>query len=481
MNEKKVDINIKQHKELWIILGIFTLALAIRLLYLYGASEHPTFKIPIVDSGKYHSMAKTLASGSLIDQESFWQVFFYPLVLSWIYSIFDSSIVAAKIIQILIGAFTCVLTFQLGKKIFDLRTGIVAGVIAIFYGPLIYFEGEILATGLAAFCAVLYMLFLLKADIKSKPWFFFITGLTGGFCVITRITFFPFLILSFVWIIFSLYRTAPKEIKKVALNGALIVIGFCIVTGYTARKNESVTGRFTFLPETGPLNLYMGNNSDMEDIMAIRPGPDWDLLLNEPIRKGAKSRNETRAYFMDKFWDYVRSEPIHFTHRMARKAVHLLSSREIPSNMDPYYMRNYSSVLSALMWKAGNFGFPYGLLLPLVLVAIFLFRSKIPVHVYLFLFIYSGAIILVFVNSRFRAPMIPIMIPLAAASLTAIVDMFSKRKIVYGAGLVASVALIGVLTSLAGPFGAEATAGKIDYNTEMEFCLGVEYNSLNSD
>lgn len=460
-------------KGLWLGAGLFGLALAARLVHLYGASKHPTFLTPIVDSGEYNRIAQTLAEGEPMGPEFFWQVFFYPYFLSRIYSLFGYSIVAAKVIQAVLGSIVCVLVYLLGKRIFDRPAGVLAGCVAALYGPLIFFEGELLATGLAAFWAAVLMLLLMNVGEKKGLWFYFVLGLSGGLAVITRVTFLPFCAAAALWTVYALRRSS-LEWKAILRKEILILAGFLLVTGAVAFKNKTVTGRFSFLPETGPLNLYMGNNPDTSEIMAKRPGAAWDGLLNMPVRQGAKTRAEAREFFMDRFRNYVFTRPLHFTGRMARKLVHLASSREISSNLDMYAMRKCSPLLGVLMWKAGGFGFPFGILLPLSLLGLFLHRRRLPLHVYLFWGLYSLAIILVFVTARYRAPMIPILAVPAAAAVLSIAGWIKAKHWSKAAAGILPVGLMAFLFSVAGPFAAE----EVDFEAEMYYCLGIEEERL---
>jgi len=105
-------------KELLISVGIFVLALFVRLLYLYESSANPSFGYPIVDSGNYDSLARSLAAGEGMSEQFFWQPFFYPFFLSIVYWAGNSSVICTKFIQILLGCVTCLLTCHLGKRIF---------------------------------------------------------------------------------------------------------------------------------------------------------------------------------------------------------------------------------------------------------------------------------------------------------------------------------------------------------------------------
>ena len=152
----------------WVGAAVFLLAVFVRGLYLYESRDNPAFYLPVVDSMTYDQLARGVAEGEGITAEFFWQQFFYPFFLSVVYLLSNSSILWAKVAQVMLGALTCVLAYRLGEKIFDRATGVWAGCIAAVYGPLFFFDCELLASGWASFFSVLLILLFLKAAKKKS-------------------------------------------------------------------------------------------------------------------------------------------------------------------------------------------------------------------------------------------------------------------------------------------------------------------------
>jgi hypothetical protein len=152
-----------------ILLAIFAGALALRLLAVFESLDNPSFFFPIVDAGAYDAIARELAANGNISPRLFWQPFLYPVFLAATYLISGGSILAAKVLQAIIGSLTCSLVFILGNRQLGKNVGLAAATITALYGPVILFEGELLAAGLAAFFAVLLvLLFTIVAD-RSRP------------------------------------------------------------------------------------------------------------------------------------------------------------------------------------------------------------------------------------------------------------------------------------------------------------------------
>jgi len=452
-------------KELLICIGIFVLALFVRFLYLYESSANPSFGYPIVDSGNYDSMARSLAMGEGIGEQFFWQPFSYPFFLSTVYLVSNSSIICAKVIQVLLGCVTCLLTYHLGKRVFGLSTGIIAAVITALYGPLIFFEAELLASGWAAFWSVVLILLFLKSSSKKSIWFFVLLGICGALSIITRPTFVPFFAAALVWLVIVFYRSGERWRKIYAKLGAILG-GFLLISIPVAAQNFHVTGHFEILPFSGEVNFYVGNNPDYVETMIARPGWSWDEILELPEKNGVTGDiAEKRKFFKQKIVNYVVTKPLAFVKGLAYKTIQFLNSREIPRNVDVYLFGNWSRLLGLLVWKAGGFGFPFGVLLPLALLGVVIHRRQIPTPLLLFLILYPFSIILVFVAARYRIPAIPVISIMAAAGLldliTTVRGLHWRRIAVisaFGVGIV-------LLSSLPGPFPGE----KLNYEAELYY------------
>ncbi len=473
---------------------LFLLALVVRLLYLWDSCDNPTFFLPIVDSITYHEIAKGLAQGGPITKEFFWQQFFYPAFLSIVYFFTNSSILCAKLIQILLGSFTAVLTWRLGEKIFGRTAAILAGCIVALYGPLVFFDAELLDTGWAAFWSVVLVLLFLNVAETKKLRHCLAFGFCAGLSVLTRPNFIPFLAAGGLWLI-VLWLKEHLGIKRVLLNLAAITAAFLLFTLPVALLNSRTTGRFSFLPATGGINFYKGNNPDITGV-GIRPGLKWEKLAYLSYEAGMEDINSQQRFFYAKAFDYIRAHPLTFIEYLCVKTAEFLSSREMPGNIDIYLFRRWSAVLSVLVFKVGKFGFPFGPLLPLALVGLFcnwpvsasVFTSlrrdrslcrdkslrrgerKTPILIVLFLVLYSASVIIIHIESRYRLPIVPIMAILAGAAPVAIFEMLRAKRRLTVAAIAGLCVAVAALTSLAGPFYAEK---KQNINYEAELYYGV--------
>jgi len=451
----------------WAAVAVFVFAATIRFIYLAQSSDAPTFDVPIVDAGTYDTIARSFISGKA-PADIFWQPVFYPLWLAAIYKT-GGGILTAKILQVFVGSFTCVMAFLLGDRFLGRKGGLLVGASAALYMPMVFLECELLGTAWEGFWFVALALLSLRARERMRPLMCFVLGLCIAIAALTRPNFIPVGAVWWLWLVWSWYR--GKAGLKMVFPVVCGAVGFAVLTLPVAGWSYKTMGRFSFLPHSGGLNLYIGNNPDWQHAVTIRPGTEWRRLTELPADEGIKTKTGAEEWFYRKFREYVTSEPLSFVEGLGTKTVQFLSSRQLPRNVDIYQYRQWSSLLATGVWKTGRFGFPFGLLFPLALVGGWYWRRSIPAILWIVVAAYATSIIVVFVAGRYRAPLGSFLCISAAGGLLAFAEMIRQKLWLKAAAAVLAVPVMATAMSIAGPFPQE----KSDYRSEMYFELG---NSL---
>ena len=446
-------------------LAIFFAALAVRLFYLWESADGPFFETPLSDSATYHFLAQQLLRGDL-DWRYFFQGVFYPTFLAGVYALVGPSVVAVKILQAVMGAFTALLTERLGTRVGGGLVGWIAGGTVALYGPSVFFDGELLAAGWGAFFAAALLLLLLRAAERPNLKRFLLLGIIGGLSVLNRAVFLPFLVLAVAW----LFRTVRSNGRaKLLRYAAAVCLGIALFSAPVATVNYQHTHHFSFLPSSGGLNLYLGNNETSCDTLTIRPGEKWQNLVNEPVRHGIVQGADKEAYFTDKFFDYLKDDPAGYIVGLGAKLLRLINGREIPRNVDIYLQRDRSTYLFAAVWKLGRFGFPFSLLFALAAVGFTRRQSpRLPTPFLLFAGLYGLSIMLVFVTARYRIPLIPALSVAAALGVRSGIDAVKARNRSV-LGLNAAIFSFALLLSVVPPTFCEES---IDLEPELYFVAG---------
>lgn len=450
-------------------------ALVVRIGYLWESSDNPTFLIPIIDMMRHHHAATAaISSGTSDPIFQAGRPYFYPLFLSAIYYVFDASITHAKSIQAVLGSITCLLTFSLGARVFGRSVGILAGLITAFYGPMIFWEAELVASGWGALWTVV-LLSLLIRKAEDYDWkVLCLVGLTGALAIITRPVFIPFLLAASVWVL-SVQARFHRSAVPVVRGAALLLAGFSLVAAPVLVLSDRATGRARLLAPPGGLNAYIGNNEDICKTLSIRPGPEFDQLLNWPVRHGYTTIPEQSRFFYGQVREFISEEPFLFVKGLARKAGQYLSSTEAPRTLDIYVFRQWSALMGALVWKIATFGFPWGALLPLAIVGLILRWKQTPTPIVLLVALYPIVLIAIFMAGRYRIPVVPAMAILAAAGCFSIVEALRQRSWMRATAGCCLAVLIGLIISV----HDFSCPDEQDHEVEMYRFLGIHYMELN--
>ena len=453
---------------------IFLFALAVRLYLLYDLADNPSFDYPLVDAGAHHRLALALQESNTIPTNLFWRSVFYPLYLGASYFVTGSSIVGVKLFQAFLGALTCFVTYQVGRRAFGHACGVAAGLITALYGPLLFWESELVAVGWAAFWSVALLWLGIRLREGASPRWHLVFGLAGGLAVLTRPSFLPFVLLTMIWLAW----TSGASARARATTFAVASLGFCTLTLPTALVSGAVSGHASFLPRSGALNLYLGNHPDRCQLLQIRPGEEEWRRLADPLvdEAGANSNGPADGsaggpgLHRKRFIEYASAQPSRFAAGISHKLWQLANGREIPRNVDIYLFREWSPLLSALLWKAGSFGFPFGLLFPLAVVGLWLRRREVPAPLLILIVSYPLVIAATFVAGRYRAPLIPALSLLAGAAVVEIARRLRRGEWRSASLVLAAGALLAFATNRADSFCEEQP----DFHSEMYSFIAMD-------
>ncbi|MHC4791290.1 MAG: hypothetical protein ACYS8Y_07620, partial [Planctomycetota bacterium] len=111
--------------------------------------------------------------------------------------------------------------------------------------------------------------------------FSFILGVCGALSIITRPTFLPFFLVGCLWLAFTFYRSSKLK-QLFVLSLATILLGFATIAVPAGLLCYDLTGHFGIFPSSGGLNLYIGNNPDSQQTIIVRPGQEWEDLMDMP-------------------------------------------------------------------------------------------------------------------------------------------------------------------------------------------------------
>ena len=402
-------------RELWTWALVVLLALGLRLCYLNELSPSPLFSVPVVDARTYVDDARYLSEVSWAGRPTpFWQPPLYSYLLGFLFAVSGENYYLPRLLQALFGALVCGGTYLLGLRLFPPAVALGAGLAAAFYGPLIYFGGELLPTIPALLLNLALLLLLLTAPLK-RGWPWLIAGLVLGLAALAVANILLFAPVLLLWLWFSRGNFVQR--------GALFFLGIALVIAPVALRNYLVGNDWVLISHNAGINFYIGNNPDYQRTVDIRPGRSWLQLVEMPKREAGIERPSAKSrFFFARSWDFAATNPLDYAWLQLYKLYLFWHGDEIKRNIDPYFARRDSVLLAALLWKQGV-AFPFGFVAPFALIGLVLFtrtaagKTEQGRLFLLFTLTYMVSVVGFFVTARYRLPVVPVLLLYAGFGL----------------------------------------------------------------
>jgi tetratricopeptide (TPR) repeat protein len=321
--------------------GIFALAALVRLLVGSQLGETALFRWPQLDSLEYLVWARKVASGTMI-----WPVPpphgpGYPTFLGLLLRLFDDSLDAARRVQALFGAGTCILAAAVAARAFGRRAGIAAGLLLAVYGPLVFLDVSMLAEGLLVFLLLL-ALWLFVALAKPFPRAI-AAGLVLGIAALVRptaVVVLPALLLVLLW--------GRLRDRRAWAAAGLLLAAFFLVTTPVVAKISRVNGAFVPVQGYGGFAYYIGNSPNGDGLPSPRLGRGWEMLVSEAARAGMTTPAAEDQYYRRKAAREIREHPGAYLRLLAGKALWLVQAEEVRDSHSYDFFQSQSRLLGIL-------------------------------------------------------------------------------------------------------------------------------------
>ncbi|MEZ5359566.1 MAG: tetratricopeptide repeat protein [Candidatus Zixiibacteriota bacterium] len=424
-------------KHAWAIL-IFGVAFVIRLVYLLQIKSNPYFYSPMVDELWNIQWAQEILTSSFWGHEVYFRGPLYPYLLALLLKVTGSDFFWTRIIQALISSGSAVLTYLLAREFFKEGTARLAGIFYAIYGTLIFYESMFLIPVVFVFLNLLGLLHFVRNTEHPRKWVWFYIGLVFGLAAIARpnvLLVVPFLGL---WLYFCL--RGKIELKSIIILIVIFFVGVGSAVVPVTVRNMIVADDLVLISSQGGINLYLGNNSQAEGLTMRMPEITLDSKIswdefNPTVSTYAEKEvghelkpSEVSSYWSNRAKQYIFEHPGEFIGLTFKKLVYFFSGFENSDQMDIYDFRQYSSLLSVLLFDAG-LKFPYGLFAPLGLLGIWLtwHKRKQLAPLLIFIVVYLPTVILFLVTARHRLTIVPLLLIFAAAALFSLFEHWKKR------------------------------------------------------
>jgi hypothetical protein len=406
----------------------------------------------IGDAAGYYEWAQRIAAGDWIGQESFYQAPLYPYALAAWFSVAGDSVWAVRALQAAWGAAACGLLCWAAGKLFDRRVGLVAGVMLALYGPAVFFDGIVQKASLSNLLICAALAVMSGGEGRFRATRAALLGGTASLLCLVRENAIVWHLVWCAWAAFGEPGTVRGEsekkgsgadgggpagpgfrvLRRAALIGAYLA-GAAIVLVPVGIRNAHVGGEFSLTTfQAGP-NFYIGNHRGADGryqpLVRGHETPaferrDATALAQQDTGK-ALTPGEVSRYWFGRAWKDVKEDPGGWLRLLGYKALLTWNRYEI-SDVESIRVHRHASSLLNVLCAANHFG----VIVPLAVIGAAATRRRwrrLWVH-YLLILSMAAAVAAFYVLGRYRYPIVPLLIPFAAAGCVHAWDLLRSRR-----------------------------------------------------
>ncbi len=422
--KQEILLHMKRTKPLLPAIGIFCLALLVRVIYNNTVARH---YYPLHDSLFYQTIGLNIVKERCFCLHPYISTVYraplWPFIMAGLSTVFGPSDYVARIFLSLIGSGTCVLIYLFARDLFGWRIGVLAGIIAAVYPELYIYDGWLYTESLYTFLlfAVCYGLYRLQRTPQGN-WRIWVTcGIVLGLLSLTRPNGILVIGLFIVWALIMAWQKLLQWRPTARGMLATTLIALVLIAPWTVH-NYLVS--HTFIPvATGDGTVLLGAYNDK-----ILTTPGFTGLWIDPL----KSRPDVAKPFPL----FTCTPPCEVAREEAYKNAALQWIRE-HTNIMPHLLKLHflnmwqpdtheadlptdrfpnqkSSQIVLSMMKT----FPIAIFILAVLgFAVTLWRWRELLFIYFMIALTIAQGLIFYGSTRFRAPIEPMLILLAAGAI----------------------------------------------------------------
>jgi tetratricopeptide (TPR) repeat protein len=461
--------------------AIAGVALIARLVYVHVAESAGTFSRVVPDSQFLAEQAVSIRLGGGAGPHPYLLSPLYPYFLALFADAkgLDASVV--RIVQALVGSASAVLAASIATSVVASimtstaasmatsaaasiadsataslsarRAGWIAGIAAAIYGPLIYFDAELMPVCLQGFCLTLGVAILVRDDrmrerasARHRTLVWALAGLSIGCAAALHSTALAVAvaIIACAWIA----KHKSDDSRQLAARSIAFTAAVALAIAPFTIRNARMSGEHVLLSANGGIDFWIGNHAHATGLFETPPDDDFASdpvghTLAERTLHRQLSYSEASSWWTSRALDDIRADPTRWMRLLREKALLFAHPFEMPRLGDSFE-------------RARERAWP--LRLPVDARVVMILALAAPLFVALrrgaqsigalrwplaALIVHALAMMTFFVSARDRASIVPLAIAVGSIGVVAIFDTLRAR--VSGA-TIASLALLAAVS-----------------------------------
>ncbi len=470
----------------WLVMVV---ALVPRLIMLHSVETSPLAGVLLGDSEGYVLWAQSIVAGPWLGTEVFYQAPLYPYFLAAVIALFGKSFLAIRIIQIVLGVAACGFIAAAGKKLFGPGAGLAAGLLIALYPPSWYFDVLLQKSSLDGFFLAVLLWAVASAVAHPSAPNSILMGAAIAALALTRENALALLPVLGAWLF---YRTRKDW------HGALVMVGLFLagataVLAPVAFRNLAIGGEFHITTSQLGTNLYIGNNPLANGRYVPLPNcrgnwryerEDARRLAEEALGRSLTDREVSR-YWVSRTLEFISENPGKELQLLHLKFLLAINRTEIGDTDSQYLFADYS-----LLLRGAQSFWHFGVLFPLAALSLISWKRdrKALIPLLLIFGTLLGGLVVFYVLGRYRYPLVPPLILMAALGAHNLFSAFRERLWVHvfasagiaaGAAFLANWPVIDSRTFLAG--GRYNLAGELVKAGRGTEAMGLYQAAINAN
>ncbi len=384
------------------------------LLHLRALTQTPLLDYLTIDLEAYDRWARAIAAGDWLGSGVFYQDPLYPYAMALVYALFGADVTHVLVVQIAATALTIFLVHRLAGGLFGPQTAGVAAWSMALYQPAIFYAAKPEKACLSALGITALFWMLERVARARSPGRLFSAGIVLGLVALLRGN----ALLLVVPLAVLLLATDQLVTSRRRRALFALLAGTAAILLPVLLRNGLVGGDFVLTTSQAGANLFLGNHpgnhtGSYAPPGFVRPSPRYeeaDFRRHAEAVTGRSLRpSEVSSFYLSQVAAWAWRDPAAFLRLQLLKARALVNAWEIPDNWSIDFVRRFSPLLNLPLLTFGIV-FPFALLGAAVVIV----RDRRALWLVVLGASYGATIVAFYVFSRYRYPILPVLVVLAA-------------------------------------------------------------------